>query len=81
MRSIGWFVEDDTVTQASYSRLVTLAGLASTATAGVLILAKLSAWLLTGSSSKQPDINQTLDPKRDNSSSHVKSTAWSPRRL
>ncbi len=60
MRSIGWFVEDDTVTQASYSRLVTLAGLASTATAGVLILAKLSAWLLTGSSSMLASLTDSL---------------------
>lgn len=60
MRSIGWFVEDDTVTQASYSRLVTMAGLASTATAGVLILAKLSAWLLTGSSSMLASLTDSL---------------------
>lgn len=46
--------------QASYSRLVTLAGLASTATAGILILAKLSAWLLTGSSSMLASLTDSL---------------------
>ncbi|MGL4206710.1 MAG: cation diffusion facilitator family transporter, partial [Aeromonadaceae bacterium] len=48
------------MTQASYSRLVTMAGLASTATAGVLILAKLSAWLLTGSSSMLASLTDSL---------------------
>ncbi len=45
---------------ANYSRLVTMAGLASTATAGVLILAKLSAWLLTDSSSMLASLTDSL---------------------
>ena len=47
-------------TTASYSRWVTLAGLASTATAAVLILAKLIAWLLTGSSSLLASLTDSL---------------------
>lgn len=53
-------VKDDTVTAATYSRLVTMAGLASTATAGILILAKLSAWLLTDSSSMLASLTDSL---------------------
>ncbi len=45
---------------ASYSRWVTLAGLASTATAGILILAKLVAWLMTGSSSLLASLTDSL---------------------
>jgi ferrous-iron efflux pump FieF len=37
--------------QGHYYRWVTFAGLASTTTAGVLIVGKLTAWLMTGSSS------------------------------
>ena len=48
------------MTTASYSRWVTLAGLASTATAGILILAKLSAWLLTDSSSMLASLTDSL---------------------
>ena len=47
-------------TTASYSRWVTLAGLASTATAAILILAKLIAWLLTGSSSLLASLTDSL---------------------
>jgi len=39
---------------------VTLAGLASTATAGILILAKLVAWLMTGSSSLLASLTDSL---------------------
>ena len=48
------------MTTASYSRWVTLAGLASTATAGILILAKLVAWLMTGSSSLLASLTDSL---------------------
>ena len=48
------------MTAATYSRLVTMAGLASTATAGILILAKLSAWLLTDSSSMLASLTDSL---------------------
>ncbi len=48
------------MTTHSYSRLVTLAGLASTATAGILIIAKLTAWLLTGSSSLLASLTDSL---------------------
>lgn len=48
------------MTTHSYSRLVTLAGLASTATAGILIIAKLMAWLLTGSSSLLASLTDSL---------------------
>jgi ferrous-iron efflux pump FieF len=60
VRIASWFVEDDTVTTASYSRWVTLAGLASTTTAAILILAKLAAWLLTGSSSLLASLTDSL---------------------
>ena len=48
------------MTTTSYSRWVTLAGLASTATAGILIIAKLAAWLLTGSSSLLASLTDSL---------------------
>lgn len=48
------------MTNAAYSRLVTLASLASTCTAGVLILGKLAAWLLTGSSSMLASLADSL---------------------
>lgn len=48
------------VSSNSYSRLVTLAGLASTTTAGILIIAKLAAWLLTGSSSLLASLTDSL---------------------
>lgn len=48
------------MTTASYSRLVTLAGVASTATAGILILAKFSVWLMTGSSSLLASLTDSL---------------------
>lgn len=48
------------MTTSSYSRLVTMAGLASTATAGLLIIAKLAAWLLTGSSSLLASLADSL---------------------
>lgn len=61
MRNASWFVGDDTVTTtSSYSRWVTLAGLASTATAGILIIAKLAAWLMTGSSSLLASLTDSL---------------------
>lgn len=48
------------MTTTTYSRLVTLAGLASTATAGLLIIAKLAAWLMTGSSSLLASLADSL---------------------
>ncbi len=48
------------MTTTSYSRWVTLAGLASTATAGILIIAKLAAWLMTGSSSLLASLTDSL---------------------
>ncbi len=46
--------------QGRYYRWVTIAGIASSATAGILIIAKLIAWLMTGSSSLLASLTDSM---------------------
>ena len=43
-----------------YYRWVTFAGIASSATAGILIIGKLAAWLMTGSSSLLASLTDSM---------------------
>lgn len=49
-----------TTEQGQYYRWVTLAGIASSTTAGLLIIGKLTAWLLTGSSSLLASLTDSM---------------------
>jgi len=49
-----------TTEQGHYYRWVTFAGLASTAPAGILIIGKLTAWLMTGSSSLLASLTDSM---------------------